>query len=85
MICFLGIVAICAIDYLGNVVSILGSLFGIPLALVVPPLMHNALVTDSSKATKWLNYIVVAIGFMAMGAASFATIVSWDKGADVET
>ena len=85
VICLLGVVAICAIDYLGNVVSILGALFGIPLALVVPPLMHNKLVTDSSKATKWLNYVVVAIGFMAMGAASFGTIASWDKGADVET
>lgn len=84
VICLLGIVAICAIDYLGNVVSILGSLFGIPLALVVPPLMHNILITDSSKTTRWMNYGVVVIGFIATGAASFATIVSWDKGAEVE-
>jgi len=80
--CLLGVIAFVAIDYLGNVVSILGSLFGIPLALVFPPLMHNILVKDSSKTTRMINYGVVLIGFFAMGAASFATIVSWDKGAE---
>lgn len=80
--CLLGVIALVAIDYLGNVVSILGSLFGIPLALVFPPLMHNTLIKDSSKATRMMNYGVVLIGFFAMGAASFATIVSWNKGDD---
>ena len=83
-IAVLGLIAIVAIDYLGNVVSILGSLFGIPLALVVPPLMHNTLVPDSSTITRYTNYGVVVIGFMAMAASSFATLVSWDKGAEVE-
>jgi len=82
--CLLGMIALVAIDYLGNVVSILGSLFGIPLALVFPPLMHNSLIKDSSKAARMMNYGVVIIGFFAMGAASFATIVSWNKGADEE-
>jgi amino acid permease len=109
--CLLGVIAVIAIDYLGNVVSILGSLFGIPLALVFPPLMHNNLVLNSSRnnsninatdrsATlssssslwgrisssttfiRYTNYCVVVAGFFAMGAASFATIVSWDKGAE---
>jgi proton-coupled amino acid transporter len=79
--CSLGVIAVCAIDYLGNVVSILGSLFGIPLALVFPPIMHNVLVEDSSLARRWMNYGIIVIGFLAMGATSFATIVSWDKGA----
>lgn len=74
----LGVIAVCAIDYLGNVVSILGSLFGIPLALVFPPLMHNSLV-KSAKSTRWVNYVVVVIGIFAMGAASFNTITTWDK------
>ena len=82
LVLLLGLIAVCAIDYLGNVVSILGSLFGIPLALVFPPLMHNSLIKESSTTTKLLNYGVVGIGFLAMGAASFATIVSWDKGAE---
>jgi proton-coupled amino acid transporter len=82
LILLLGLIAVVAIDYLGNVVSILGSLFGIPLALIFPPLMHHSLIKDSTSATKWMNCCVVAVGFMAMGAASFATIISWDKGAE---
>lgn len=78
----LGVVAAVSIDYLGNVVSILGSLFGIPLALVFPPLMHNSLVKDSTPATKMINYGVVVIGFFAMAAASFNTIATWDQGAE---
>lgn len=84
IICVLGMAAILAIDYLGNVVSILGSLFGVPLALVVPPLMHNTLVEDSSTASRFLNKCVVVIGFMAMATSSFATLVSWDKGAEAD-
>lgn len=77
----LGIIAICSIDYLGNVVSILGSLFGIPLALVFPPLMHNSLVKgdSSSLTTRYINYGVVVVGVFAMAAASYNTIVNWDQ------
>ena len=82
IVLLLGVIAVCAIDYLGNVVSILGSLFGIPLALVFPPLMHNSLVKDSSPMTRWTNYAVVVVGFFAMAAASFNTIVTWDQGAE---
>lgn len=95
----LGLIAYVAIDYLGNVVSILGSLFGIPLALVFPPLMHNSLVLDSKSGrqnaavsdmtkarnvtvARITNYIVVCMGLCAMMAASMATIVSWDEGAE---
>jgi hypothetical protein len=59
-------------------VSILGSLFGIPLAPVFPPLMHNSLVKDLSPYRRYMNYCVVGIGLLAMGAA---TIVFWDNGA----
>lgn len=80
VICGLGVLAYCAIDYLGRVVSILGSLFGIPLALVFPPLMHNTLVTDSSLTMRRMNKGVVVVGFLAMIAASFATLISWNDG-----
>ena len=82
IVLLLGVIAVVAIDYLGNVVSILGSLFGIPLALVFPPLMHNSLIKDSPTSTRLLNYFVVLIGFFGVGAASYATIDSWDKGAE---
>lgn len=79
--CFLGIVAFLAIDYLGNVVSLLGSLVGIPIALIYPPLMHNKLV-KGPQTTQLMNNCVAIVGVLAMGAASFTTIVSWDKGAE---
>ncbi|KAL9190089.1 hypothetical protein ACHAXT_007300 [Thalassiosira profunda] len=82
IVLLLGVIAVVAIDYLGNVVSILGSLFGIPLALVFPPLMHNSLIKDSPTSTRLLNFFVVLIGFFGVGAASYATIASWDKGAE---
>jgi len=77
LVLLLGFIAYISIDYLGNVVSILGSLVGIPIALIFPPLMHNVLVRKH-----WMNYCVSGLGVFAMGAASFATITSWDKGAE---
>jgi solute carrier family 36 (proton-coupled amino acid transporter) len=82
IVCLLGVVALVALDYLGNVVSILGSLFGIPLALVYPPLMHNIMVKNSSRARRRANYAVVVMGFVAMAAASYATIVNWQNNAE---
>jgi amino acid permease len=78
----LGAVAYMAIDYLGNVVSLLGSLVGIPIALIYPPLMHNILVRDKSMATRWMNYLVAFVGFLAMAATSYNTITEWDRGAE---
>lgn len=78
----LGAVAIVAIDYLGNVVSLLGSLVGIPIALVYPPLMHNKLVPKSSWTTKLMNCCLSFIGLLAAGAASYTTIASWNEGAE---
>lgn len=77
----LGLIAMVSIDYLGNVVSILGSLFGIPLALVFPPIMHNRL-CKPTFTERCLNYAVMVIGFVAMGAASVATIATWDENAE---
>lgn len=82
VICLLGLVAHVAIDYLGNVVSLLGSLVGIPIALIYPPLMHNILVRDVSTPTRWMNNLVAGIGVLAMGATSYTTIAEWDRGAE---
>ena len=83
----LGVIAVVAIDYLGNVVSILGSLFGIPLALIFPPLMHNNLVVqkDPSRSQSFepkLNYAVVVVGIVATFVASYNTLVTWNEGAE---
>lgn len=82
IICLLGVVAVLAIDYLGNVVSLLGSLVGIPIALIYPPLIHNILVKDSSRATKMMNYCLSGIGLLAAGAASYTTISAWGEGGE---
>lgn len=79
---FLGIIAVVAIDYLGNVVSLLGSLVGMPIALIYPPLMHNILVKDLTHSTRLLNFAVSGIGFLATFAASYATIANWDEGSE---
>jgi proton-coupled amino acid transporter len=76
----LGIIAVIAIDYLGNVVSLLGSLVGMPIALVYPPIMHNLLVKDSSATVRYMNYFVSSVGMIATVAASYATITNWDEG-----
>ena len=83
----LGVIAVVAIDYLGNVVSILGSLFGIPLALIFPPIMHNNLVVqkDPSRSQSFeptLNYAVVVVGIVATFVASYNTLVTWNEGAE---
>jgi solute carrier family 36 (proton-coupled amino acid transporter) len=78
----LGLIAVVAIDYLGNVVSLLGSLVGMPIALVYPPLMHNLLVKNLPWTTRYLNFTVSAVGVFATVAASYATIVNWDEGSE---
>jgi len=82
LIAFLGVLAVIAIDYLGNVVSLLGSLVGIPIALIYPPIMHNILVPETSKTNKIMNITVAGFGVIAMLASSYTTIVSWDEGAE---
>mmetsp|Transcript_37750 Transcript_37750/g.75223 ORF Transcript_37750/g.75223 Transcript_37750/m.75223 type:complete len:96 (+) Transcript_37750:1392-1679(+) len=78
----LAMVAYVSMHSFGNRVSLLGSLVGIPIALIYPPLMHNVLAKDASPTTRWMNIAVTALGFMVMGAASCTTILSWNKGAE---
>lgn len=72
----LGAIAVVAYDYLDIVVSLLGSLFGVPLALMFPPIMHNNLVPNSSPTRKFMNKLVVCFGFVAMAFTSISTIAS---------
>jgi proton-coupled amino acid transporter len=78
----LGVIAVLAIDYLGNVVSLLGSLVGMPIALIYPPMMHNVLVKDISPTARCMNYFVAGVGAFATLAASYATIVNWGEGGE---
>ena len=78
----LGMIAFVSMDFLGNVVSLLGSLVGIPIALIYPPLMHNVLAKDASPTTRWMNIAVATLGVVVMGAASCTTLLQWNKGAE---
>mmetsp|Transcript_1650 Transcript_1650/g.4411 ORF Transcript_1650/g.4411 Transcript_1650/m.4411 type:complete len:583 (-) Transcript_1650:117-1865(-) len=82
LICCLGVVAYFAQDYLGNVASLLGSLVGVPIGLVFPNLMHNALVKDSSPTRRAMNYGVASVGLIASVMASTTTILNWSAGAE---
>jgi len=79
IVCLLGIIAVMATNYLGNVVSLIGSFVGIPIALIYPPLMHNRLVKDSSNTTRFMNNCLACVGLFAAGAASYTTIASWNE------
>lgn len=70
----LGVIAYLAMDSLGHVVSLLGSLLGIPLALIFPPLLHQKLV-----AKEWQNYLMMVAGVCATATVSLATVRSWDN------
>lgn len=82
LVCFLGLIAYFAQDYLGNVASILGSAIGVPVALICPNLMHNILVKNNSFCTRMMNYCVVCIGIFAFVVASTTTILNWSSGAE---
>jgi len=76
----LSIVAIVEMESLGHVVSLVGSLLGLPIAFVFPPLIHNRLVEDPSKWTwgRFFNYLVAGLGLSGMVFATFTTLASWN-------
>ena len=76
----LSIVAIVEMESLGHVVSLVGSLLGLPIAFVFPPLIHNRLVEDPSKWTwgRFFNYLVAGLGLSGMVFATYTTLASWN-------
>jgi len=78
------IIAIFEMNNLGHVVSLIGSLLGCPIVLVIPPLIHNKLVLndssskiiDSSKQY-FMNIFVAGVGAAIMIFASTITLLTW--------
>lgn len=63
-------------DILDKVVGIMGSVLGIPLAFICPPLIHNKLAGDSiGKAAKIGNLTCVALGILAVFISTGATVI----------
>ena len=77
MVCLLALVAVTTMDSLDKVVSLMGSLFGCPIAFVFPPLIHVRLDPSMSAWRKRANYIVATLGFCAMVMASITTTLQW--------
>ena len=66
---------------LDHIVSLVGAFFGIPLAFMIPTLMHSRL-CNPSEGRKIFNNIVVVLGLLTMIAASTVTVVSWNEKHD---
>jgi len=78
MVIGLAVVAVCTMNSLDKVVSLMGSLLGCPIAFVFPPLIHSQLATDLSPTQLWCNRVVAGLGVGAMVMASFTTLLTWD-------
>ena len=78
LVCCLAVIAVCTMDSLDKVVSLLGSLLGCPIAFVFPPLIHARLDPHITTARLWGNRVVAAFGVLAMVLASLATLATWN-------
>jgi proton-coupled amino acid transporter len=77
LVAALAVVAVCTMESLDKVVSLMGSLLGCPIAFVFPPLIHSQLDTNISYTRLWGNRIVAALGVVAMVVASITTLLTW--------
>jgi len=76
----LSIVAILAMNDLDKVVSIMGGLFGCPLAFVFPPLIENELGKGKiGSHKKFVNLVVAALGVGAMFVSTLTTLINWNN------
>ena len=79
LVCLLAVVAMCTMDSLDKVVSLMGSLLGCPIAFVFPPMIQLQLMTnDMSSTRRAVNYCVIAVGVVAMVLASATTLLTWN-------
>lgn len=79
LVCLLAVVAMCTMDSLDKVVSLMGSLLGCPIAFVFPPLIQLQLMKDDmSSSRRVINYVVIILGFVSMVLASITTLLTWN-------
>lgn len=77
LVAALAIVAVCTMDSLDKVVSLMGSLLGCPIAFVFPPLIHSQIDKNITIERLWLNRFVALLGVGAMVIASITTLLTW--------
>ena len=79
LIVALALLAVCTMDSLDKVVSLMGSLLGCPIAFVFPPLIHTSLCRHNLSRWRMLgNYLVASLGVVAMILASVVTLWTWN-------
>jgi proton-coupled amino acid transporter len=78
LVCLLAVVALLTMDSLDKVASLTGALVGIPIAFMIPPMIHNQLMPDLTPLRRQQNYAVTLLGFAAMVLASVTTIYQWN-------
>eukprot|EP00797_Seminavis_robusta_P010301 Sro175_g077140.1 Vacuolar amino acid transporter (487) ;mRNA; r:76043-77503 len=79
LVCILAIVAVTTMDSLDKVVSLTGALIGIPIAFMIPPMIHSQLMaTQVSPQRLQINLAVTLLGSVAMVVASVTTILQWN-------
>lgn len=79
LVCLLAVVAMCTMDSLDKVVSLMGSLLGCPIAFVFPPMIQLHLMQNELSSTRRaVNYCVVGGGVVAMVLASATTLLTWN-------
>ena len=73
----MGLVSRATMHNLDKVVSLSGSMIGIPLTFVMPPLIQMKLDGDLKGWRKGVNYCVVALGVGAMVVCTSSVIKEW--------
>eukprot|EP00956_Cyclotella_meneghiniana_P027052 scaffold59883_cov66-Cyclotella_meneghiniana.AAC.5 len=75
IVVLLSIIAVTTMNVLDKVVGIMGSVLGIPLAFIFPPLIHNKLAAGSMKGFQKIgNLICAGLGILAVIISMTATI-----------
>ena len=69
--------AACFVDSLEKVVSLLGAVLGIPLAYIIPLIIHLRLAKDSPLWVRCVNWLVMGIGVVLAIVCAYVTILIW--------
>jgi amino acid permease len=77
LVLVLGFTAVNNVDKLDKIVSLLGSLFGVPLGCIFPSFIHMQLSEDQSPWMRYVNMGVVVLGTVLCLSLSGKVIATW--------
>ena len=80
LVCTMALVAIMEPQQLGHIVSLCGSLCGIPIGFIFPPAMHFTLTRETaSRASKAADLGVLLVGVVMLVFTTTITVRDWNK------